>query len=131
MGFALVLGSMAAGTSLAWADDAASGKKPAAEGKKVAAAMPDFYGKLELDDDQKAKIREKMAAAQLKIAPLREQIRNIEQARDVEVKSLLTAAQKNKLESLQATAKAERMAKRKDAKAKSKGSPETGKGAGN
>ena len=93
--------------------------------------MPDFYGKLDLDEAQKAKVREKMAAAQSKAAPLREQIRKIEQARDDEVRSLLTAAQKSRLEALQATAKAERLARRKAAKAKAKGSPETGKGAGN
>ena len=121
----------AAGTPRAWADDASSPKRPSGESKKGTAALPDFYGKLDLDEAQKAKVREKMAAAQSKAAPLREQIRKIEQARDDEVRSLLTAAQKSRLEALQATAKAERLARRKAAKAKAKGSPETGKGAGN
>lgn len=111
-----VLAVLVAG-SLVFAQDE---KKPEGKGgakggaKKVQNRLPDNYGKLNLSDEQKAKIYAVQAANQPKIAELNAQLKALKDQIQAEVDAVLTPDQLKLLGDIRAEAKK----KQADGKAK-------------
>jgi Spy/CpxP family protein refolding chaperone len=118
----LFTGAVSVPALLAQKPAAKSGEKPAAaaEKKKSVKRLPVFYADL-VDGTQREKIYALQEKYDAQIAPLTEQIKEIQSKRDAEIEAVLNAEQKAKLEKARADAKAkaaERAAGKKTAEAK-------------
>jgi hypothetical protein len=118
----LVAGTASVPALLAQKPEAKPGEKPAAaaEKKKSVKRLPVFYADL-VDGTQREKIYALQEKYDAQIAPLAEQIKDLQAKRDAEIESVLNAEQKAKLEKARADAKAkaaERAAAKKTAEAK-------------
>ena len=74
--------------------------------KSKSARLPNYYGDLGLNDEQKEKVRTIVAGYDAKIADLEKQLAALKQKRDSETEAVLTAAQKTQLAQVRAQKKA-------------------------
>jgi Spy/CpxP family protein refolding chaperone len=86
--------------------------KPATGAKKYKPRLPNYYGKLDLTDQQREKIYSLQAIANGEIEALEEKINAIKEKRDGDIEAVLSPEQKAKLVSLQGDAKKKRDSKK-------------------
>lgn len=91
-----------------------SGEKPEAQkpgAQKPGARMPNYFPKLSLTDQQREKILNTLVDYNEQIDELEDQIKELREKRDAEVRALLTAAQRDKLAEMEQDAKKKRAEK--------------------
>lgn len=85
--------------------------KPEAAADKAKGRLPNFYGKLGLNDEQKAKIYDVQAKHRPEVEKLEEQLKALKAKETTEIDAVLTAEQRTKLAELQTEAQKKREAK--------------------
>jgi len=82
--------------------------------------LPNYYGKVGVSEKQRQKIYSLQRQYHEKIAPLEQQIAELEAKRDAEIEAVLTPAQKKLLEEYREAARKKREARRKKRRKSSK-----------